>query len=248
MRSPVDLTFLEHLEELRRRLLVCLAAVGMASAAGYFFSERAIRFLVGPLKAQTDAVYFFSPTEAFTLKVKVALLLGLAAAAPVILGELWLFVAPALHEKEKKVFLPLVFISSILFFTGVVFCFFIAMPFALKFLVGMQSDFLKPLLSVSEYMGFLFGMMLAFGIAFNMPLLILALVFLGFLDVERLNRYQRHVIVLIFIAAAVLTPGPDVASQMMLAVPLLVLFEISVLGAKLIARYRTASRGEGVAP
>lgn len=223
---------------MRKRLVVCLVAVVAAALAAYPVSEPAIRFLLRPLGEEVRSLYFFSPSEAFALKVKIALLLGLVAASPVVLSQLWLFVSPALREKEKKAFPLLVFISSFLFLSGIVFCFFFVMPFALKFLLGLQSEVLRPMISVGPYFDFLTGMLLAFGAAFNMPLCLVALVFLGVLDVQTLVYHRRHAVVLIFIASAALTPSPDVASQILLAVPLLILFEAGVLGAKIAERRR----------
>jgi len=231
--SPA-LTLFGHLDELRKRLLVSFAAVLVSMAGAFFYSDRLLAVLVRPLLTGTNEVYFFSPAEAFAVKLKMAFLAGLVIASPVVMGQLWLFISPALYEREKRLMVPVIFLTSFLFLAGVLFCFFFVMPSALKFLMGMQTEFLKPMISVSEYVGFLSMMLLAFGAAFNLPVFIMALVFLGLLDSKTLNRYQRHAVLLIFIAAAVMTPGPDIVSQLLLAVPLVLLFELSVLGAKAI--------------
>lgn len=227
--ASVRLTFWEHLEELRRRVLVSLTAVGVCAAVGYVFSEPALRFLIGPMRDAAGAVYFFSPQEAFAVRIKVAFLLGLATASPVVLGQLWRFVAPGLYGGEKRAFLPLVFVTTLLFLAGAAFCFFVVMPVAMRFLIGMQTEFLLPMISVGEYVGFLSTMLIAFGVAFNLPAFLLALTAAGVVRPQTLSKYRRHAVLAIVVAAALLTPGPDVASQMLLAVPLYALFELSVL-------------------
>lgn len=238
MAKEPYLTFFGHLDELRRRIFVALIAVMLASVAGYLISDQAIRFLTAPLRAVTGEVYFFSPAGAFILKIKIAVFIGLIVASPVVLGQLWLFIAPGLRMKEKKFLVPVIAVTSLLFMIGAVFSFFAVIPFAMKFLVGIQAGGLKPMISAEEYLSFLTMMAFGFGVAFDLPVFILALVFAGLIDAAWLNRYQRHAIVLIFIAAAALTPGPDIASQLLLAFPLLFLFELSVLGAWIIGRRR----------
>lgn len=226
--GPVS-SFFEHLEELRRRLFIALGAVLAGAGFGYFFSDRALTYLLRPIRTEIGQAYFFSPAEALVVKLKVALLLGVLAAAPVLFWQFWQFISPALFRNEKQFFLGLVVVTSALFLAGAFFCFYGVLPVALRFLVGMQSDVLQPMISITEYLSFLAGMSVAFGIAFNLPVVILGLVKAGVLNSRMLGHYQRHAIVLIFIAAAVLTPGPDIASQLLLAAPLLVLFEGSVL-------------------
>lgn len=223
------LTFFDHLEELRRRLLISVAAVAAGTLAGYFFSDRALRHFLRPIRDQIGQAYFFSPAEALVVKLKVAMLLGVLLAAPVLFWQFWFFVSPALFHKERKIFLALVTVTAALFISGALFCFYGVLPTALRFLVGLRSDVLVPMISITEYVSFLTGMSLAFGVAFNLPVVILGLVKAGVLNSTLLRHYQRHAIVLIFIAAAILTPGPDIASQFMLAVPLFILFEGSVV-------------------
>ena len=227
-------TLFEHLEELRSRIIICLAAVFAATAASYFYSEKLLEILLRPVASEIDKVYFFSPADAFLVRIKVSFLAGILVSSPVVLSQLWFFVSPALRVRERRIVIPLCFLTSALFLSGAFFCFYFVLPLALKFLVGMQTQVLRPMISIDSYVSFLSGMLLAFGVAFNVPVLILVLVFAGVLSSAFLNRYQRHAILLIFIAAAVLTPGPDIASQISLAVPLLLLFEMSVVGAKVV--------------
>ncbi len=222
------LSFSGHLDEFRRRLLISLAAVAAAAAFCFVFIDEVMAVLFAPIRPHLGELYFFSPTDAFVIKIKAALLAGFVIASPLVFCQLWLFISPALHAKEKRALLPVVFVMSFLFLAGALFCFFSVLPLTLDFLIRQQTAYLKPMLSMNEYMGFLSGMVMAFGIAFNLPLAVVALVALGFARVATLNRFQRHVIVLIFIGAAVLTPGPDIATQLLLAVPLVLLFEMSI--------------------
>ena len=235
-------TFIEHLEELRKRLIVSLAAFFIALIAPFLFADRLLDFLAGPLVREVPVVYFFSPADAFIVKIKVSLLTALVLSAPVVFGQLWLFVSPALYGHEKKAVVPLVVLTSALFIFGAVFSFYTVIPMALHFLIGMQTPFMKPLVSVSEYLSFLTSMVLAFGVAFNLPVFVLALVGSGVVSSKTLNKFQRFVILFIFIAAAVLTPGPDIASQLLLAVPLLILFELSVGCAVILERMRAGKK------
>ena len=231
-------TFFEHLDELRKRLILCLSAYGVALIVPLAYSDRLLDFLALPLVRDVPTMYFFSPADAFIVKIKVSLLAALVLSAPVILGQFWLFVSPALYGNEKRAVLPLIFVTSGLFMFGAWFSFYEVLPAALHFLIGMQTEFMKPIVSVSEYLSFLTSMVVAFGFAFNLPVFVLALVGSEVVSAKTLNKFQRFAILIIFIAAAVLTPGPDVASQLLLAFPLLFLFELSVLGAVILEKLR----------
>ncbi len=238
MAQQVYLTFFEHLEELRKRLVISLALIGLGTAAGFFYSDAALKFLLTPVESKIDQVYFFSPAEAFVVKFKVAFLFGVIVASPGVISQLWLFLSPALHAREKRALIPLVVVTSFLFLSGVFFCFYLVMPTTLQFLVGMQTDFLKPLLSIKNYVDLLFGMLLAFGFCFTLPVFVAVLAFWGVLNSGTLNKYQRPGIVGIFIIAAVVTPTPDFTGQILLAVPLLLLFELSVIGCRAIEWFK----------
>ena len=242
MTRPVYLTFFEHLDELRKRLVISLVTLLIGTLVGCYYSDTALRLMLEPAASQIHEFYFFSPTAAFLVKFKIAFLLGFLAASPVVISQLWLFVSPALHTKERKMVIPLIGVTSVLFLLGVFFCYATVIPFTFKFLIGMQTDFLKPMISIESYINFVLGMFLAFGISFNMPVFILAFVRVGLLSVKTLNRYQRHIVVLIFILAAVLTPTPDISGQLMLAVPLVFLFELSIAGSWVMESLRKKDR------
>jgi sec-independent protein translocase protein TatC len=236
--SQSHLTFFEHLDELRKRLLFSVAAVAAASLGAFFFADRILEFLINPGNFRMGALYFFYPAEAFLAKINVALLTGFVLASPIVAGQAWLFISPGLHENERKAITPLILMTSFLFLAGVMFSFFLVLPFALDFFMGMRTEFLQPMVSVGKYVSFVSSMLLIFGLAFNLPVFVMGLASTGLLNTRVLNHYQRHAVVLIFILAAILTPGPDIASQLLLALPLLALFELSVIGAFLIERAR----------
>jgi sec-independent protein translocase protein TatC len=240
-------TFFDHLDELRKRLILSLTAAGAAAVAGYLASDRILEALTIPLRGANEPLYFFSPADAFLVRLKIALLAGLVLASPVVASQIWLFVSPALYKNERRAVAPLIAVTSALFFAGAAFSYFVVMPLALNFFLGMQTEFLRPMISVTEYVGFLSMMTLAFGIAFNLPVFVIALVLAGLWDAKGLVRFQKQAIVLIFILAAVLTPGPDIASQCLLAVPLVVLFELSVGAAKAVEFFKRKNRKTEIA-
>ena len=237
----MEMTFGGHLEEFRKRLLVSLAAIGAAALFCFFYVDEILGVLIAPIRPQIGQIYFFSPTEAFVIKVKAALLAALVIASPLVVCQLWLFLSPGMYAREKKAAFFVVFLISFLFAAGALFSFAAVLPMALNFLIGQQTEYLRPLVSMSEYLGFLTGMVIAFGFAFNFPVFVTALVAAGVVRVKTLNLYQRHIAVFIFIAAAVLTPGPDIASQLLLAFPLVLLFALGVAGAKVIEIFKNTA-------
>ena len=229
MTQPFKGTVFQHLEEFRRRLWVSTAVYVAVCLLCFFHADEIMDYIINPILPHIGQVCFFSPADAFVVKIKAALLAGLLFSSPVFLSQIWIFISPALYPNEKKAILPLIFITSFLFLFGAFFSFYVVLPMTLQFLISQQTAYLKPMVSMSEYLSFLSGMMISFGVAFNLPVFILALIASGVTTVKGLNKLQRHAIVLIVVAAALLTPGPDIASQMSLAVPLLILFELSVL-------------------
>lgn len=229
--------FVEHLEEFRRRLISCLIVFTVVSFGAWFFAHQIIDFLILPLKAQSDAqLYFNEPHQAFFVHLQAAGLVGILLTSPFILTQAWLFTAPGLYQKEKKVLLPLIFVSSFLFFVGAAFAYFFVVPWGLGFLLSFQTNDLKPLVGVSAYFSFVMGMTIAFGILFDFPVMIVGLAKFGLVRTQTFAKARKVIIVIIFIIAAVLTPSPDPVSQLMLAVPLWLLFEISLLVARAIEK------------
>jgi sec-independent protein translocase protein TatC len=223
----------QHLEELRTRLLICCLAVGIGFVVCYFFHSRIFEILMKPWinampPGQPAKLIYTAPQEAFFVYMKVSFIAGTLLAAPVILWQIWRFVAPGLYENEKKYMLPVILFSSFCFISGVLFGYFVVIPVAFKFFASFSSEYITPMLRTTEYLSFANKMLLCFGIAFQMPVFAFFLAKMGVLSAGFLKRKRKWAIVLIFVAAAVLTPSPDVVSQLLMAAPLLVLYEASV--------------------
>ena len=234
MQSEKKLPFLGHLEELRKRLIRCAIAVGIGFAVSYFFSERLFLLLISPLNAvmpEGDQLIFTNLPEMFITYIKVALIAGIMVSAPLIFYELWMFIAPGLYRREKKFVIPFVLCSSILFVGGALFGFFVVFPFGFKFFIGFSNEYVKALPSVKQYFSFSIKLLLAFGLVFELPVVIFFLTKIGLVTSEVLKRKRKYSILLMFIMAAILTP-PDVITQFMMAGPLIVLYEIGILVAK----------------
>ena len=239
--------FLSHLEELRKRLVVCAIAVGIGFVVSYIFSERLFNLLVAPLKAvmpEGDQMIFTNLPEMFFAYIKVAFIAGILVSAPLIFYELWMFVAPGLYKNEKKLMAPFVISSTILFVGGSLFGYFIVFPFGFKFFIAFSNEYVKALPSVKQYFSFSLKLLFAFGLVFELPVIIFFLSKLGLVTPEFLKKNRKYAILLTFVMAAILTP-PDVITQCMMAGPLIVLYEIGILVARL-ARKKKEEREEKV--
>lgn len=220
-----EMSFLDHLEELRRRLLVSLAAVIVFAIGAYYFSEQIIDYFTRPL----PQVYFMAPTEAFMVRIKMSLIVGALAALPILFYQAWMFIGPGLLGREISIIVPIIIISTIIFLLGAGFCFFIVIPVAVKFLLGYGTAQLQPLISIDSYTGFAGMMILAFGLIFELPVVTFVLGRMGVVGYKTLARWRRYALVLILVASAILTPTPDAISQLLLAGPLYILYEVSIV-------------------
>jgi sec-independent protein translocase protein TatC len=238
MDEQEKIPFTDHLEELRKRLIVCFIAVGVGFVLSYGFKEKLFQILTRPLigvMQPGDKLIFTGLPEAFFTYLKVAFLSGIILAAPVIFYEFWMFVAPGLYDKEKRLMVPVVVLSTVFFVGGAFFGYFIVFPFGFKFFLGFASETIRPLPSMREYLGFASKLLLAFGIVFELPLIITFLAKLGIVSVSFLKKNRKYSILLFFIGAAILTP-PDVVTQIMMALPLILLYEISIIGARIFGK------------
>lgn len=238
LKEDDKIPFLEHLEELRQRLIVCFVAVGVGFAVAYGFKEDLFRILTDPLisaMGSQDTLIFTGLPEAFFTYLKAAFITGILVASPVILYEFWMFVAPGLYKTEKKVLFPIVLLSTIFFVGGSLFGYFYVFPIGFKFFLSFTSDSIRALPSMKEYLSFASKLLLAFGIVFELPLVITFLAKLGVVSVEFLRKNRKYAILLFFVGAAIFTP-PDVVTQLMMALPLMILYEISIFGAWLFSR------------
>ena len=222
-----------HLEELRSRLIKSLIAVGLAFVLSYQFVETLMRWLLAPLK-EIDAatqvqVIGTGLAEAFFIKLKVAFIAGIFLASPVIFYQIWKFIAPGLYENERRYVQPFVFFATFFFVCGAYFCYRLVFPTAFGFFLAEYGSIsIEPLLRISEYLSFASRMLLAFGVVFELPVFTFFLARTGIVNHKMMIATWRYAVVGIFIVAAVLTPGPDVASQLLMATPLLVLYVASI--------------------
>jgi sec-independent protein translocase protein TatC len=231
-----EMNLSEHLEELRRRIVIALVAITLFSGISFFYSEKLMDLVIAPIQRNLDTLYFFTPYEAFLARVKLAIVSGIILSSPIIFLELWFFVSPGLYRKEKKLIFPMVFTSTALFFLGVLFAHFFVIPFALQFFMGFQTYSLLPLISLGSYLSFFMSFVLVFGLAFNLPMLLAGLVMLGVVGTPFLVAQRKVVIVLIFVLSAILTPTVDIFTQSILAIPLWLLFELSILIGRMIEK------------
>jgi sec-independent protein translocase protein TatC len=223
--------FLSHLEELRKRLVICAIGVGAGFVIAYIFAERLFQLLVAPLKAvmpEGDQLIFTNLPEMFFAYIKVAFIAGIMAASPLIFYQLWMFIAPGLYRKEKKMAIPFVVSSTILFVGGALFGYFVVFPFGFKFFIGFSNEYVKALPSVKQYFSFSMKLLFAFGAVFELPVIIFFLSKMGVVTPQFLRKQRKYAILLTFALAAILTP-PDVITQCMMAGPLIVLYEIGIL-------------------
>jgi len=232
-----ELPFLEHLEELRWRLIKSiLAIVVCAIPCGIWWDRIFDLVMVYPLRLShpRPRLIITSPAEAVMLSLKIAIAGGIVAATPVVFYQIWRFVAPGLYRHEKVVVLPAAFFSTVFFLGGVAFCYTL-MPYVLQFLSGFAAGRMDSMYRMNEYLSFILTLCLAFGVVFELPVVAYVLTRLGVITPQFLVQKSRYAIVAIFIVAAVLTP-PDVLSQVLMALPLLVLYGLSILVSYAVAR------------
>ncbi|MFH1577936.1 MAG: twin-arginine translocase subunit TatC, partial [Candidatus Omnitrophota bacterium] len=220
---------LEHLGELRKRIIYSLIAILLGAAGVYPLVNTVLGHLIQPV----GQLVFISPVEAFGSRLKLTFFLGIFVSLPVVLYQIWKFIQKGLLPREKRNVFPLVFLSFILFSLGGCFGYFVIIPIGVKFLLSYGTETLVPMISVSRYLSFLFSLVFCFGLIFELPLIIGFLTKLGILRAEVLRTKRRFAVLGIFVTAAILTP-PDVFTQLLMAGPLLALYEISIHVARLI--------------
>lgn len=231
-----------HLEELRRRILICLVAIGLGFAVSLAVTEPVLRWLRRPLG---EELYFFSPTEAFWTHLKVAFFTGLFLASPVVLYQLWRFLAPGLYRRERRYTLLFVLLSLFFLALGLLFCAYIALPFAMKFLMQFGIDRgIKPLISIGMYIDFTLKFYLAFGLIFQLPLALTLLARMGLLTAPVLARNRKYAFLINAIVAATLTPTSDIFNMMLMLIPLTLLYELGILGARIFGAKRQYAAGK----
>lgn len=229
-----------HLVELRKRLGIAVLSVIVMFFVMFAFHEPVLEWMIAPLndalaevgkKSVTAANGMVTTTQvggAFFVALKVSFFGGLLAALPIILSQIWLFIAPGLYANEKKMLIPFVVGGSVMFFVGAAFAYYIVTPFGFDFLITFGSFKFTPLINIEDYVGFFSKIMFGFGIAFELPVFAYFLALLGLVDDKQMTGFFKYAIVLIFVVAAMLTP-PDVLTQLLMAVPLILLYGLSIL-------------------
>ena len=227
-----NMSILRHLEELRTRIIRSLIAIAVGSAIAYFYIEDIMRYLTLP----TGRLYYLQPAEAFFTYIKIAIFAGFLLALPVVFYQAWKFILPALTVRERTVIGILVPSSVLLFFAGLAFSFFLVLPAALQFFVGFSTENLQPMFTLHQYFDFVLAFILPFGAVFELPLLVIVFAKLGFISSKFLQSKQRIVIFLAFVVGAVISPTPDIFTQSMIAIPLILLYELSYLVVRFVLR------------
>ncbi|MDQ6827385.1 MAG: twin-arginine translocase subunit TatC [Gemmatimonadota bacterium] len=228
-----EMPFLDHLEELRWRIIWSLIAlaVGIGVAFAVLLKFDIVLLLERPIAPYLNGhkLVYTHPGDPFSIYMTMSFSIGIFLALPVIVYQLWLFVSPALFKHEKRMVIPVILGAVFLFVSGVALSFFVVLPLAIPWLMGFQTASLEPMITASEYFGLAVSMSLAFGLCFELPIVILALAALGIVTPKFLNTYRRHAIVLCVIVGAFLTPGDLVWTTIAMAVPLYLLYEASVI-------------------
>ena len=243
------LTLLEHLDELRKRLFLCLIAAIIGVLVAAVFNDFMFEILLHPLRAVPNLpesatnITTFSPAEPFMVSLKVWVVGGLILAAPVLIYELWAFLAPAFTASEKKYFYPVVIATTVLFFCGIALAYFVVLPKGLDFLLTFSAGFFNVQLRAQEYFTFMALFILAFGVVFELPVVLVLLAKVGVIDDRFLKKNRRWAVVAMAFAAAVITPSQDAFSMLAMFVPLYVLYEVSIV----IARFVQPKREEDAA-
>jgi sec-independent protein translocase protein TatC len=248
--DPLRQPLLAHFVELRKRLIYSLVAVFIGFAVCYYFSSDIYAFLVKPLAEASGSeprrLIYTGLTEAFLTYVKLALWAGCFLACPIVATQIWMFVAPGLYKNERKAFLPFLIATPVFFIAGAAMAYYMVFPLAWKFFLSFETAAAPGSLPiqlearVSEYLSLSMTVIFAFGLAFELPVILVLMARVGLVTSAKLAQFRRYAVVLIFIAAAVLTP-PDVFSQLSLAIPMLLLYELAIFGAKWVEKSRVTA-------
>ncbi|MEF3695727.1 twin-arginine translocase subunit TatC [Desulfolutivibrio sp.] len=226
-----QVTLLEHLTELRNRLLRCFAAIGVGFFISYAFAERLLGILLEPLARVlpegTGLIALTLPEKFFTV-MKLAFVCGIFVASPYIFYQLWRFVGPGLYRDERRMVIPAALASAIFFACGALFGYYVVFPFGFKFFVDYASDLVTIMPTVGDYFSLAVTLLLAFGLIFNLPVAIFFLARMGVVTNASLRKFRRWAVLLAFIAAAILTPTPDAVNQLLMAGPIIILYEVGI--------------------
>ncbi|MDQ3260132.1 MAG: twin-arginine translocase subunit TatC [Pseudomonadota bacterium] len=242
-------TFISHLIELRDRLLHTLIALGVAFIPCFVFARDLYTLLATPLIAKLPAgsqMIATDVTGAFFVPMKVAMMVAFLVALPYVLYQVWAFVAPGLYQNEKKLAIPLIITSTLLFFVGMAFAYFAVFPMVFKFVVGYTPEGVAMMTDINNYLSFVLTLFLAFGVTFETPVVVIILVRMNIVSVEKLREIRPYVVVGAFVLGAIFTP-PDIVSQFMLAIPIWVLYEVGIVLASMMVKARATEDQQSAA-
>jgi sec-independent protein translocase protein TatC len=243
--STAEMPFLDHLEELRWRIIWSLGALAIGLIIGFlvvvkFELLRILQQPIAPFLAGHKLVYTH-PGDTFSITLSAAMVVGTIVASPVVIYQVWAFLSPALHRHERKIVIPVILGAVVLFVAGVALAYFFVLPMTLRFLMNFQVASLDPMITANEYFGFVTIMALTMGAVFELPILILGLAAMGLVTPRFLAKFRKYALVLSYIVAAIITPGDLIVTTVALTVPLYLLYELSVLLAFLVFRKRQAA-------
>lgn len=227
-----NMSLVDHLTELRKRLIRMILAITLGTGVAYFFLDEIMHHLMKP----AGKLYYMQPAEAFFVYLKVCIFAGFLMAVPIVFYQGWRFLLPALTNHERRVMGIVLPSSVLLFFGGITFSFLFVLPAGIKFFMGFGSEDLAPMFSIDKYISFVIAFVLPFGVIFELPLVIVILAKLGFISSALLRKYRKIVIFATFVIGAVISPTPDVFSQSMIAIPMLLLYEVSILIVRYVLR------------
>lgn len=239
-KSPDEMTFLEHLDDLRKRIFYSSIAIVVATLAAWFFHEKIYEILSRPVTQflpEGEKLAYTTLTAPFMVYIKVSFLTAIFFSAPIIFLQFWYFVAPGLYRKEKKYVVPFVLFTSVFFILGALFGYFIAFPFACRFFLGMGKEF-QPVITVDQFLSLAVRILLGIALVFELPTLVFFLSRMGIITSRWMIKNFKYAVLVVFIIAAIITPSPDVINQSILAVPMLVLYGLSILIAFIFGKKR----------
>ena len=230
-----EMAIFDHIVELRTRLIRAVIAIVGMFAIALFFSNQILEFLKVPLlkslpagTSSRAALHFTSPTDVFVVSLQVSFLAAVVVGAPFWLYQFWKFVEPALYANEKRKILPFAVSSIAFFWIGMLFCYFGMLPVTMQYLIGVGTEVGTPMITITEYVSLVNMLFLGFGLVFETPLVLVLLALLGILSATSLKEFRRYAIVVILLVAAILTPSPDILSQIIMAIPMYLLYELSI--------------------
>ena len=239
MNEAAEMPFLDHLEELRRRIIWALVALAICAVLGFFVVTEldVIGILERPFQKVMPGqnLLYTSPTTPVVVTFKLAFVVGFIMALPVIAFQAWSFFSPALYDREKRLVVPAIGVGFLLFLAGIAMAYFFVLPLGLNFLLGFQAESLEPIITIDEYLKFATRLIIAFGVIFEMPVVLVLLGLLGIVTPDSLRKYRRHAIVVLAIGAALLTPA-DLGTMFMLFTPMILLYELSIWLVRLVVK------------